>query len=331
VIGAEAGSTGLIEVDDASLSATGALIVGRIGSGTLAVKNGSIVKGGNLFIGSTPLGNGRVTVQSLGELQVDGILRVGEIGFGDGRLTVDGGSVEQISAESTEFSRIGTTGVIDILNGHFHDRHVLAVNGTLAIDHINGSASVGVNKIQSPGQLTVGPGGMLAGTGTIRGNLTVLPGGVDQFGGAIFTGNSPGTLTIDGDYEQIGGLLGIEIGGTAPGQFDVLAVTGSATVGGTLLLEFIDGFAPRQGDEFKFLDIGGAMSGEFANIDVRGLRPGFQFNLRPDIDGLTMVALNDGAPVPEPATLAMLLAAVLSTRFRPRGPIAAVEWHFSWA
>ena len=158
----------------------------------------------------------------------------------------------------------------------------------------------------------VGPGGTLSGTG-IDG-FVALAGGTSTspFPGNIHPGTSPGTLTIDGDYEQTGGLLGIEIAGTAPGQFDVLAVTGNATLGGTLRLEFIDDFAPRQGDEFKFLDIGGALSGAFDEIEVRNLLPGFQFDVRSDGGGLTMVALNDGVFVPEPATLAMLVAGVLT-------------------
>jgi hypothetical protein len=151
--------------------------------------------------------------------------------------------------------------------------------------------------------------------------VDVLPGGDDQFGGTIFPGTSPGTLTIDGNYEQTGGLLGIEVAGTAPGQFDVLAVTGNAMLGGDLLLEFIDGFAPRQGDEFKFLDVGGGLNGTFASVGIRNLAPGFQFNLRSDASGLTMVALNDGVFVPEPATLEMLFAVVLAMCLRRRDSV----------
>ena len=120
-------------------------------------------------------------------------------------------------------------------------------------------------------------------------------------------GTSPGTLTIEGDYEQTGGRAGDRDRRHAPGQFDVLAVTGNATLGGTLLLEFIDGFAPRQGDVFEFLDVGGALSGAFDSVEVRNLLPGFQFDVRSDGGGLTMVALNDGVFVPEPATFVLLM------------------------
>ncbi len=188
----------------------------------------------------------------------------------------------------------------------------------MAINAAAGSASVGRNKVENAGELTVGPGGSLRGGsgGIIRGKVVVLPRGANQFGGQVFPGTSPGTLTIDGDYEQTGGLLGIEIGGTAAGEFDVLAVTGDATIGGELLLEFIDGFAPRQGDMFKFLDVDGALGGAFDEIEVRNLMSGFQFDLRSDGDGLTMVALNDGVFIPEPATLAIFCAGLLTILFR---------------
>jgi hypothetical protein len=61
------------------------------------------------------------------------------------------------------------------------------------------------------------------------------------------------------------------------------------------------------------------MVGAFANVEVRNLAPGFQFDLRPDARGLTMVALNDGVFVPEPATLTMLLAGMLAAVFRRHG------------
>ena len=74
--------------------------------------------------------------------------------------------------------------------------------------------------------------------------------------------------------------------------------------------------ACAQGDAFEFLDVGGVLSGSFANVEVRNLAPGFQFDFRPDAGGLTMVALNDGVFVPEPATVAMFFAGTLAILFR---------------
>jgi hypothetical protein len=87
----------------------------------------------------------------------------------------------------------------------------------------------------------------------------------------------------------------IEIGGTADGQFDVLKITGNATLGGDVFLKFTNGFSPQQGQQFKFLDVTGALSGSFGNVQLRNLAPGFQFDLSSGGGGMTMVALNDGA------------------------------------
>jgi T5SS/PEP-CTERM-associated repeat protein len=313
VIGFDEGSTGLVDVSDASfIVAPGDVMVGQRGTGTLVVRNGGQVDVGSFFVGRSSTGVGTVKVESSAELRINGELRIGKLGTG--RLIIDGGSVEQISS-STGFNEIGPNGVVEVRSGHFHDQQLLVVDGTIAIDRTDGSASLGFNSIQTKGRLTVGPGGRLLGHGTIRGKVEVS-GGFNQFGGAVRPGTSPGTLTIDGDYEQTGGQLGIEIGGTAAGQFDVLAVTGDATVGGELLLVFIDGFAPHRGDMFKFLDVDGALGGAFDEIEVRNLLPGFQFDLRSDGDGLTMVALNDGVFIPEPATLAMFCAGILMILFR---------------
>jgi hypothetical protein len=59
-------------------------------------------------------------------------------------------------------------------------------------------------------------------------------------------------------------------------------------------LKFTDGFAPRQGQQFEFLDVTGTLSGSFANVHLRNLAPGFQFDLSGAGGGMTIVALNDG-------------------------------------
>jgi hypothetical protein len=56
--------------------------------------------------------------------------------------------------------------------------------------------------------------------------------------------DSPGILTIVGDYTQTsGGVLVVEIGGLNPGtDFDQLNITGQATLDGTLTVNLINGF-----------------------------------------------------------------------------------------
>ncbi|MBI2799092.1 MAG: VPLPA-CTERM sorting domain-containing protein [Gammaproteobacteria bacterium] len=85
--------------------------------------------------------------------------------------------------------------------------------------------------------------------------------------GTIAPGESPGTLTIQGDLVQAAdGKLVIEIGGTTPGTlYDVLNITGKLTLGGTLEIDLLNGFIPGPNDVFNFLTFG-SFDGSFANI-----------------------------------------------------------------
>ncbi len=212
-------------------------------------------------------------------------------------------------------ARIGQNGIVNVSdNGGFFADVSLRVDGEL---HINAAGQAEVGSLQPVpnvgGQLTVGPGGTLSGTGTIFSRGLRLAGGANGFTGQLAPGNSPGTLTIEGNFTQEPlGLLDIELAGASAGQFDVLKVVGDASIEGDVLLEFIDGFAPHQGDRFNFLSVTGARSGQLQNVEVRNLAPGFQFELQNDAGGLSLVALNDAVFVPEPQNITLVYIAVVS-------------------
>jgi len=109
-------------------------------------------------------------------------------------------------------------------------------------------------------------------TGVIEGNHT-FNGTVTNYG-TISPGHSPGTVTVNGDLalqpviEQ--GLLAcsdleIEIGGPNPGDYDVIDVSGHATLGGQLNVTFINGFIPTAGQRFHILNAG-SVSGAFDEV-----------------------------------------------------------------
>ncbi|MGC2312072.1 MAG: PEP-CTERM sorting domain-containing protein [Candidatus Acidiferrales bacterium] len=99
-------------------------------------------------------------------------------------------------------------------------------------------------------------GGVLSGTGTVNGN-------VNNSGGLVQPGDAPGTLTIKGNYTQGAfGTLWIELGGTAPGDFSVLDVSGVASLNGAVDFAAVNGFTPGTGDDFAFLNFG-SLSGDF--------------------------------------------------------------------
>jgi hypothetical protein len=112
--------------------------------------------------------------------------------------------------------------------------------------------------------------GFLAGRGSFTGNV------VNQNGTAIPGDSSAaGILTINGNYTQANaGALSIELGGRSVGvPYDRLAVTGQATLDGTLAISLIGGFSPLVGDSFQVLTFGSA-TGQFAAITGTNLGSG---------------------------------------------------------
>jgi|GEM_PF-4215606 len=77
-----------------------------------------------------------------------------------------------------------------------------------------------------------------------------------------------------------------------------LVVTGNATLDGTLVLRFLNGFAPSEGDAFDLVDVAGNVTGAFASVVVQGLAPGADF--AQDVAGgrITLTSLTDAEPLP---------------------------------
>ena len=108
-------------------------------------------------------------------------------------------------------------------------------------------------------QTVVNSGALLGGHGSIGGGLVNS--------GIVSPGDSPGTLTVNGDYTQnASGTLRIEIAGLALNQHDLLAVNGHVTLGGTLQLLGVGGFKLQVGDQVTFLTANGGVSGTFGTV-----------------------------------------------------------------
>jgi autotransporter-associated beta strand protein len=210
--------------------------------------------------------------------------------------------------------------------------------GTLDLTGANtytGNTNINGGVLKVSGSTTsntfVNPSGTLAGTGTINGSVT-------NNGGTVRPGDAPGTLTVNGNYTQgNGGVLNIQIAGTSPSLFSHFDVRGHATfpppsvisgpfgapatTGANLVLDFIDGFAPKLGEKFDFFSSGG-VTGMFSNVSIEGLEPGFMFTVSPvGVGGFGLTALNNGvSSVPEQgSTFGLLLVSLLGC--------ALFHWH----
>ena len=333
---------------------------GTISNGTIAGQAGSILTGGGALDGVTltgtnTIGTGSVALNNIitntGTLTFAGANAGSEALFANGDVTLTGGgSVALVNNDSQITTSAGGSTLTNV------DNHIHGGNGaTIAVPLINqgtlradsGTLTI-TGDLPNSGSVSAAAGCTLAIGGTmtqtagrtsvdgllsVSGGLNILGGIVDGAGtisgtvadsGVVAPGSGVGKLTLENDYTQnTGGLLQIEIAGTAPDQFDLLAVDGGVTlqIGSAVEFDFIGGFAPKAGDKFDFLSFGEpTLTGEFDNINIEGLAPGFQYTVAPDGPGLyALTAINDGISVPEPGSILLALiggAACLARRRR---------------
>ncbi|HEY5039576.1 MAG TPA: autotransporter domain-containing protein, partial [bacterium] len=110
------------------------------------------------------------------------------------------------------------------------------------------------------------------GTVVLQGTLAVAsPGALGTGlvlvnGGTFETGGGPLTINVGGSYTQSSsGTLQMGLGGTAAGQWDILKVTGNASLAGTLQVVSDSGFTPVIGNTFLILGASG-VSGTFSSL-----------------------------------------------------------------
>jgi outer membrane autotransporter protein len=108
-----------------------------------------------------------------------------------------------------------------------------------------------------------------------------------------------GTLNLVGTFIQgPEGSIITEIAGPAASEQDHLVITGDATFDGKLVLQFINGFAPKTGDTFNVVNVSGTTTGAFSAIEVAGLKEGAQFETSVVNGVVTAKALNDTESLP---------------------------------
>jgi fibronectin-binding autotransporter adhesin len=229
-----------------SIGGTGGLT--KTGSGILTLS------GANTYSGGTTISGGTLQISSDANL-----------GAAAGGLRLDGGALHTTGAftsdRAVEFAGAGTiiTDTMLTLNGPFSGPGTLTSGGTgtlvLGGDKSAFAGTILVNNTlvvsgRLCGELSIGNGGRLQGTGTVcslRNAGTVAP------------GNSIGTLTVSGPYVGAGGILEIEtelggdasptdqlvIGGGTSGTTNVLVIndggTGAATVEGIKIVDVTGG------------------------------------------------------------------------------------------
>ncbi len=124
----------------------------------------------------------------------------------------------------------------------------------------------------------------LAGVNTFGGTLVInegrvttsnLAGSVENNGGEFAAGAAPALTIVNGDFVQNSGTLEMQIGGDLAGtQYDRLVVNDSATLGGTLSVELVNGFTPNLGQKFDLIFAGNGLTDTFEALSLPVLQNG---------------------------------------------------------
>ncbi len=335
-LGLGKGSSGSLTVTDSGSqldASSGRVVVGVLGSGTLTVENGAKGFSKRLDIGFYSLGTGDVvltdkgtrwnsygtivvgesgtgtlTVENEAVLASSGDLIVGDQSGGTGTLTITGGSqVRNVSGTiGNSTGSVGTVAVVGPGSAWFNMAPGTTTSAGTTLDiGINGKGTLVVadGGFVKAGMITIGTKGtVIAKTGTLEtSKIAIEPGGrFDPLGVATVVGD----LTLD-----LGATLALDVAGRGVGDFGSLDVSGFGTFDGTLSIDFINGFAPKKGETFDFINDSGGASFNFASTDILGLQPGFDYSTNSTDGQFILTALNNGvpsSPTPEPGALLLV-------------------------
>jgi T5SS/PEP-CTERM-associated repeat protein len=327
------GEATLLVNDQGELTMPRALDVGVFGAGRMVVAeafegNPRVEVGGKLQIGDFSTGSGRVLVVgdpgTTGFSLVSDSLDVGGAPGSRGELAVDFGGQLLTSTDAFVGTRGGEgraaiAGALDAALTRWQISRSLTIGapdgptlGTLLIR----DATVDVGTPTTAGSVLVQPGGAILGRGALA-QLSVADGAITNHGLIV------GPIVLDARYDadSTGQLFSAFAAAPAPqplaarspaGTIAALGAprrrpplpaqgpivfTGEAALGGTLVLRFLNGFAPRAGDAFALVEAAG-VTGDFDEVVVEGLAPGAAFEQTLEGGTVVLTATADTAPLP---------------------------------
>jgi T5SS/PEP-CTERM-associated repeat protein len=249
-----------------TLSVTTGAVLGPSTPATVNVGDGAHVSSRVAFVG-TGSGSGQAFVDSAGSTWTTAEqLDVGISGGGQFNVTggghVNSGAVQlgvllhDVGNVNVDASTWTNTGNFDV-----------GVAGTATLTVSNGGT------VSSGDTISVGPRGSLHGNSHFAANVRnggkVAPG----LNPAIIQSTMMATLNVDGDYTQTGaGALDIQLASAA--SLDELAISGRATLNGTLDISLFNGFTPTVGQSFDLLTASGGITGQFTSLNLPSLLSG---------------------------------------------------------
>lgn len=130
-------------------------------------------------------------------------------------------------------------------------------------------------------------------------------------GGTITPGDAGGplVLAIQGNYTQsFTGTFLTELQGHGFGQYNQLAVAGSATLDGTLEVVLLNGLVVNLGDTYVLMTFANE-SGQFSTLDLPILPIGEDWLLSYNSNDITLSVVTE---TPEPASIILLASGLIS-------------------
>lgn len=244
------------------------------GTASVSLSGGALTNHGILNIGAGLLTNATATAYSLGgdgAIALAGGALAGAHGFsntctlaGDGQVNApfsNSGTVNaNVNGATLVLAGAGSGSIVNTPTGRLES----AAGGTLSLPNAANLTNQGTINAGLASLVAALGGPLNVGTGTLSGSGTVA-GDVTNEAATVAPGGPLGTLTIDGNYSQAGGTLQIELGGAAAGQYDSLAISGAANLGGTLQITIANNFQPTPGQRFTILSAG-SVNGKFAQV-----------------------------------------------------------------
>jgi hypothetical protein len=183
---------------------------------------------------------------------------------------------------------VGSTFTVGSGGSYLQTEGKTTVNGKLAL-------STSEEKIDEPesdsdpaaANVRVAKGSLFGNGGTVAAHVyssgTVIP--ADSL-------STTGKLAIAGAYTQTAaGALDANIAGANTGQFNVLNVTGAATIGGTLNIGLLDKFIPAVGDTFEILTAK-KVTGTFATVNGTKINDSEHFTVTYNADNVTLTVVS---------------------------------------
>jgi T5SS/PEP-CTERM-associated repeat protein len=278
-------ATGTATVQDGgSWTTSGELLVGRAGDGQLIITGGAVTNA-NASIASEPSGGGSAHVSGQSSVwTIHNTLTVG--GVGDGNLVITAGTIANMDAVVGDLpASDGFVLVAD--DGEWTTTGQLKIGGDTVGGTSGGSGLVRIDggQLEVGEEIVVSPNGVLElqsgfltpesvtlqGTGQFNFtggifNLDEFNGDLVNQGGSLVPQDPVAAPVINGDYMQQAGRISFSILGAAVNNlYNSLEVTGTATLGGDLVLSGATLYEPNSNEVYTLIQANEVI-GSFNNV-----------------------------------------------------------------